>query len=964
MTLKQPPSHRVLAFNLSHLERASILLIALSVSFSSACSESEPSAPLVVPPMAGMVTGGTDMVAACVSDSSCAPGTICNITTGMCVQGECSASTPCPADLMCDLTSFRCMPVQNTGCTSDDNCTNGFCIAGMCRDVECVRDDNCTAGTRCDNMRCVADTSCIDNDGDGYGVNCPMGPDCDDRNNNVNAGAPENGATNCDDGIDNNCDGMDSICGSELDLDNDGFSDKDGDCDDMNPNVNPGRMEVYYNDLDDDCDQQTNDDDQDGDGFAAESSMGPDCDDLNPNINPRAEDIPGNGVDENCDGSDRPILDDDRDGDGVSEAEGDCDDDNAQVSPNREEIPYNSLDDDCDSLTRDNDLDFDGFNSPLDCDDGNAMVNPNIPEEYYNGIDDDCNPQTKDGDADGDGFNAMAVGGGDCNDDAASANPDADEVPYNGVDDDCDPSTRDNDLDGDGYPRGDDDCNDDDSNVNVDIIENASTNCSDGVDNNCVGGDVICDEGALDSDDDGIPDDQDCEPLNADVPGPVEIANNNLDDDCDGVVDNACEDDAYDVANPNGSPVDASPVMDDNNNESVLILCPNDTDWYQVTLNPGDGLEVDVSFAHQDGDVDVRLFRRNNGGLTEAGLTIVNSSTSTSDNEVVYTARALVRDTYFIKVYQYGANPERLNYGLRVNVFEGCQDDPVEESGEHNDSIEESTSLPALGVNRQICDYDDDWYQFSTTRLQDVRVDVLFRDGSGDIDVELYEQGGTGQRIYVSRSASNNEVIDAPNLPAGNYAVRVQGWRGATNRYRIFRSSGTLQTSEFIDNGDTDIPDRGDMPGVYTTPVIRFPNVPAGSIVKKLRLKQLDINHRCLGDLQVTLLWDGIPITTLWNRGGENCLDNGDDDDSLSSLGCIGGVGAAGWNGRLGNDICLENRDYPSVNPNDPHYVDLFNPMFAGLDAQGELTVEVKDFVSGNTGTVVNVEFELEYFIP
>lgn len=949
-----------------------VLFLIISTSWCSACTESEPSTPVIIPPMAGTeVTGGMDTVAACVSDSSCAPGTICNINSGMCVPGQCSTSTPCPANQMCNLNTFTCSPAAMMGCTSDANCSNGFCVAGMCRDVECVRDENCGAGTRCDNMRCVADTSCIDNDGDGYGTNCPMGPDCDDRNNSVNSGAPENGATNCDDGIDNNCDGVDSVCGSELDQDGDGFADKDGDCDDMNPNVNPSRMEVYYNDLDDDCNPQTNDDDQDGDGFAAEASMGPDCDDLNPNINPRAQDIPGNGIDENCDGMDRVVTNEDRDGDGVTEVAGDCDDDNAQVSPNREEIPYNSLDDDCNSQTRDNDLDFDGFNSPLDCDDGNAMINPNIAEEYYNGIDDDCNPQTKDGDADGDGFNALIVGGGDCNDDVASANPDANEIPYNGLDDDCDPSTRDNDLDNDGFPRGAEDCNDDDPNVNIEVVENATTNCGDGVDNNCIGGDVVCDETAVDSDGDGIPDDQDCEPMNVDIPGPTEIAGNNLDDDCDGSVDNACDDDEFDTQNWNGVPVEATPMTDDDQNENVAILCPNDTDWYQVVLNPGDGLEVDVGFSDTEGDIDVRLFRRNNGSLTEAGLTVVDSSTSTTDNEVVYTARALVRDTYFIKVYQFGADSTRLDYTLRINVFEGCQDDPIEDDGEQNDSVNETASFPRLGLNRQICDYDDDWYAFSLSRLQDVRVDVLFRDEDGDIDTELYNTD-TGLRVAggTAYTGDNNEFISL-SLPVGNYAVRVFGFGGQTNRYRLFRSSGSLQTSEFSDNNNVEIPDGGDSAGIYTTPAIRFPDVPAGSIIKKLKIKQLDINHGCLGDLQVTLLWDGEPIHTLWNRDGQNCLDNGEDDDSLSSIGCFGGVGAAGWNRRVGNDLCLENREYPKYveSERDPngdtvYYENIFKPMFAGLDAQGELTVEVKDFVSGNTGSVVNLQFELEYYIP
>ena len=217
-TLKSQSSKR-------HSLRLISFLFLITSGLSIACTDPETPTPIVVPPVGGTEMAGTEMVAGCVSDSSCAPNTICNVGTGMCVPGQCSASTPCPANQTCNMTNFTCMQTADASCTSDANCANGFCIAGMCRDVECVRDENCSAGTRCDNMRCVTDTSCIDNDGDGFGTNCPMGPDCDDRNPNVNPGAPENGATNCDDGIDNNCDNVDSICGAELDLDNDGFSD-------------------------------------------------------------------------------------------------------------------------------------------------------------------------------------------------------------------------------------------------------------------------------------------------------------------------------------------------------------------------------------------------------------------------------------------------------------------------------------------------------------------------------------------------------------------------------------------------------------------------------------------------------------------------------------------------------------------------------------------------------------------
>lgn len=98
----------------------------------------------------------------------------------------------CAGITVCVPNTDSCLGDQIRSCVQDNN---GCFVWGNVR--------NCPGGSVCRDDVCTLVDNCLDNDGDGYGMGCNLGNDCNDNDRDIHPGKAEV----CD-GIDNNCNNL------------------------------------------------------------------------------------------------------------------------------------------------------------------------------------------------------------------------------------------------------------------------------------------------------------------------------------------------------------------------------------------------------------------------------------------------------------------------------------------------------------------------------------------------------------------------------------------------------------------------------------------------------------------------------------------------------------------------------------------------------------------------------------
>jgi len=113
--------------------------------------------------------------------------------------------------------------------------------------------------------------------------------------------------------------------------------------------------------------------------------------------------------------------------------------------------------------------------------------------------------------------------------------------------------------------------------------------------------------------------------------------------------------------------------------------------------------------------------------------------------------------------------------------------------GYDNDTMDKAKTipvvLPASGTKLTIDSADDvDWFKFNlaTTGRKSSYIGIDFKQWAGDLDLYLYDANGT--QLDYAKSVTDNERISLKGLAAGDYYVKVEGYEGNINEYKLVYS--------------------------------------------------------------------------------------------------------------------------------------------------------------------------------
>lgn len=204
-----------------------------------------------------------------------------------------------------------------------------------------------------------------------------------------------------------------------------------------------------------------------------------------------------------------------------------------------------------------------------------------------------------------------------------------------------------------------------------------------------------------------------------------------------------------------------------------MAVCNGNDDYWRIDVTPGMAIDVEISFPHSVGDVDMSLHR-------PGSFEMIALSEGVTDNEHI-TFTATQSETLVLYIYGYEGISNTYQLDLSVTDFSaGCGGDGFE----GNDSMSDARTVPPGEHDADICIRDEDWYVVDLAPGEGFDFGVNIDENMSPLSLGLYAETSGLAPLEVRRLAGTQGQITLAEAPVGGrYFVRVFADDDGYNRY-------------------------------------------------------------------------------------------------------------------------------------------------------------------------------------
>jgi hypothetical protein len=236
----------------------------------------------------------------------------------------------------------------------------------------------------------------------------------------------------------------------------------------------------------------------------------------------------------------------------------------------------------------------------------------------------------------------------------------------------------------------------------------------------------------------------------------------------------ACQADAFEGAGGNDSIATAATGVPDNVGLAGTI-CPNDVDFFHVTVNAGEALNANLTFDGTQTDLDVAFFDSSGNLIAQA---------ADANEPEVLRQRFVNAQDVFVRVTGFGNDIGDYILTLRHDPPFACTDDNTEPDNDVAHAVPVPLNQGLAADARTMCNGDEDWLLAPLEDFERLVVATTYQESDLKLTIDVLDATGTTVKqssppefggAAISYNANGNETV----------AVRIRAVGGAIGPYSL-----------------------------------------------------------------------------------------------------------------------------------------------------------------------------------